>query len=208
VGDDRIDVIPNAADERRYQAQTPAQRAAARRSLGLPPSPTLVIAYVGALVAEKGIDDLLQAAAGQRLVLAGDGPGRAAFEQRAKELGLAATFLGSIEDPRPVYAAADLLVLASHSEVQPGVLIESALCGTPAIATDVGSVSDLVLDGVTGRLVPPHDPTALRAAIDQVLGDPATRRRMGEAAAAHAASHFSIGTVSAAWLSLLHRVTA
>ncbi|HET9651442.1 MAG TPA: glycosyltransferase family 4 protein, partial [Usitatibacter sp.] len=61
-------------------------------------------------------------------------------------------------------------------------LAQAMACGLPVISTPVGSIDELVDDGRTGVLVPPSDPTALRAAIDALLGDEARRRQLGEAA--------------------------
>jgi L-malate glycosyltransferase len=82
------------------------------------------------------------------VLLAGDGPElRPQLEQRARELGLDVRFLGWRADVERIYAAADLAVLASDNEGMPVALIEAALCARPAVATDVGSVREVVDHG-------------------------------------------------------------
>jgi glycosyltransferase involved in cell wall biosynthesis len=97
-------------------------------------------------------------------------------------------FLGWRGDVETVYAASDLVVLTSDNEGMPVSLIEAALSGVPAVATDVGSVREVVLDGRTGWLCPP-DVTALTSAVDEALRSPQLRA-LGEAARAHASAAF------------------
>jgi glycosyltransferase involved in cell wall biosynthesis len=97
-------------------------------------------------------------------------------------------FLGWRGDVEVVYAAADLVVLTSDNEGMPVSLIEAALCGVPAVATDVGSVSEVVLDGRSGWLTPP-DVDALTAAVDSALRA-GRLPSYGEAARAHATASF------------------
>ncbi|MFD0350244.1 glycosyltransferase [Kitasatospora aburaviensis] len=92
------------------------------------------------------------------------------------------------------------MLLTSDSEGVPGVLIEAALAGLPAVATDVGWVGSVVRDGATGALVAPGDPLALAEALAAVLaGD---RAALGAAAREHALAHFELGVVADAWQEL------
>ncbi len=86
----------------------------------------------------------------------------------------------------------------------PGALIEAALAGVPAVATDVGWVREVVRDGATGALVAPGDPLALAEALGKVLG--VNRAGLGAAARAHALEHFELGAVVDAWQSLVAQV--
>jgi glycosyltransferase involved in cell wall biosynthesis len=112
-----------------------------------------------------------------RLVVVGDGqdgPKVRALGQ--KLLGRGVEFLGWVEDPERLahlYANADALVLASMREGFPTVVGEALACGTPVIATDVGGVSEVVSDAVTGRLIPAGDDAALTAALTEVIEHPA-----------------------------------
>jgi glycosyltransferase involved in cell wall biosynthesis len=83
-------------------------------------------------------------------------------------------------------------VLSSDSEGMPVALMEAAACGVPVVATAVGGVPDMVVEGMTGRVVPPGDPAAFAGALEELLSDPALRRRMGAAARRHAVERFSV----------------
>ncbi|MFJ2781706.1 MULTISPECIES: glycosyltransferase family 4 protein [unclassified Kitasatospora] len=193
-----VRTIPNARAADRYPpADGDADRRAARQALGLP-TDGLLVAWVGAIAPEKRLDlalDALDRLPDVRLAVAGDGPGRAALERHPA--AARTHFLGTLADPAPLYRAADALLLTSDSEGAPGVLIEAALAGLPAVATDVGWVRSVVRDGATGALVAPGDPVALAEALAKVLaGDRAT---LGAAARARALEHFELGVVADAW---------
>ena len=156
----RMPVIPPGV---RVPASRP-RRAEARAALGLPASAFVVAAHAR-LVPEKGVADVIEAAArlsdpNLRLVIAGTGPEREALE------GLAGTrlapgqalFLGQVADVGPLYAGADVFALATQMESFGIVFAEAALYGVPSIGTTAGAVPEVVLDGKTGLLVPPRDP--------------------------------------------------
>lgn len=160
---------------------------------------TPIILMVAVFRRGKGHDVLVQAfrdaLASQpaaRLVFAGDGPLRSEFEGLAGDLGASCKFLGERHDVNRLMQAADVLVLPSESEALPTVLLEAAAAGCPAIATNVGGVSEIIEDGVTGRLVPPRDRVALAAALSRLIADAGLRRDMGAAARANAEREFSI----------------
>ncbi|MFF2045197.1 glycosyltransferase family 4 protein [Kitasatospora sp. NPDC058170] len=201
----KVRTIPNARAADRYPpAADGAERRAARQALGLPVD-ALLVAWVGAIAPEKRLDlalDTLDRLPDVRLAVAGDGPQRAALEQHPA--AARTHFLGTLTDPAPLYRAADALLLTSDSEGVPGVLIEAALAGVPAVATDVGWVSTVVRDGATGALVAPGDPLALAEALAKVLaGD---RAGYGAAAREHALAHFELGVVADAWQRLFAEV--
>lgn len=169
----RVHVVPNGVDTSRFR---PADRAQARRSLGLPERGALLLA-VARLDPVKGLDFLLEAVAALRardgasgaiLRIVGEGPERHALEAAIHRLGLAGTaFLGGAETPERLpmwYAAADVLCLTSHSEGCPNVVTEALACGRPVVATPVGAVPELVREGENGWLIPERDP-ALAAEI-------------------------------------------
>lgn len=188
----RLMVIPNGVDVDRFQ---PASREEARRALDLPIDRPLVGAVSG-LWDLKGPDLLLEAFAhvppDAMLVVAGDGPMRADLEARAARLGFAARarFLGKLDDPRPVYAASDVVVLASRQDAFPLVALEAQGCGRPIVAFRVGGIPEAVTDA-TGLLVPALDTAALGEAIAALVADPARHERMGRAAAEHVRARFS-----------------
>jgi glycosyltransferase involved in cell wall biosynthesis len=203
---DRVRVISNGRSAARFPPSDHAERGQARRDLGLAESAPLV-AMVGALSPEKRVDvaiDALAALPGVHLVLAGDGPRRAALDELAgRRAPGRVTFLGSTDQPARVLAAADALVLSSDSEGVPGVLIEAGLAAVPVVATDVGWVREVVVDDVTGRLVPPADPAALAAGVRDVL---ASRDRLGAAAHRHCLERFELAAIVAQWRALLEEV--
>lgn len=200
---DRITVIPNAVDERTFTEADAIDRQRARSHLGLPEE-RAVIGFVGALSEEKGVFDLLDAMTdGQVLVMAGDGPAGGQLRERAAARSIDLRVLGPVSDPQLVYAASDVLVLPSWSEQQPGVLLEAALVGTPVVATRVGLVDELVLDGETGCLTASQAPREIAAAIDEVLARPDRARARALAARRHTLAHFTMEQVASSWGQLL-----
>jgi glycosyltransferase involved in cell wall biosynthesis len=178
------------------------EREAARRVFGLGDAP-LVLSVVANFHPYKGHADLLEALAiakdalppGWRLLLAGrDGGVLAQLTALAKARGIAGNLamIGEWAGSREPYAAADIGLLVSHTEGFSNSLIEGMAAGIPMVATAVGGNPDAVTDGRTGLLVPPRDPAALAAALKRLGGDPALRRRLGEAAAAEVAERFSL----------------
>jgi glycosyltransferase involved in cell wall biosynthesis len=109
------------------------------------------------------------------LLLAGEGPERAAAEEQVRGLGLQgrALFAGYREDARALIRSADLLL--------PNVLLEAMAAGRPQVATRVGGVPEAMEDGVTGFLVPPRDPFLMAERIDCLLGDRSLKDRMAAA---------------------------
>ncbi len=149
--------------------------------------PRPIALTVGRLSPEKGhadfIDALAEVKAAGRLmttVLAGDGPSRPALEAQVRARGLqdAVHFLGYIDRPQRVLEEADLMVLPSHTEGLPNVALESLMLEVPVLATRVGGTPEVIVDGVTGRLVPAHAPPAMAAALLEFLEDSAAWRAM------------------------------
>ncbi len=201
---ERLSCIANARPSATLSALS---KSAARAALGLPALGP-VIAWVGTLSSEKRPEMAVRAVAELSdgfLAIAGDGPLQPVLADEA-ELLLDGRhrFLGVLDDLAPLWAAAEVVMLTSRTEGMPGVLIEAALHGVPAAAVDVGAVSSVVIDNVTGRVVP-HDagPAALAAALTDTL---ANAQRMGPAAAAHASERFTWDVVAPEWFALLNRV--
>ena len=141
------------------------------------------VLFVGRLSPEKGILELVQAAGGMKLTVAGDGPLR---ERVPEALG----FVPHHELP-PLYERAAVVAVPSHREGFGVVCAEAMAYGRPVVASAVGGLLDLVVDGETGLLVPPGDVDALRAALERLLGDAELRRRLGEAARERIREHFT-----------------
>lgn len=150
--------------------------------VGAPEEPPHVL-YVGRLSEEKGIEELVEATRGVRRVVVGDGPLRHLVPDAVgfvppAELG-------------PFYERAAVVVCPSRREGYGVVAREAMAYGRPVVATAVGGLTEAVEDGVTGVLVPPRDPTAVRDALERLLGDPDLRRRLGGAARDRAREQFS-----------------
>lgn len=208
----KLRIIPNGVPPDRFLAIDPDDRRAARRSLGLEPYRPLV-ASVGALVPEKGVDLAISAVADlddAQLLVAGEGTERERLERLAEHLAPGRVhFSGSLETPLALYAAADVVVLPSRGgDSMPAVLIEAGLSGVPAVATPIGGIPDIVVDGVTGALVPVERRDSLAAAIAAILENNGHSRRLGTAARAHCLEHFSIDAVARQWAAVLDEVAS
>lgn len=196
LGRTPITVIPNAVAAAPTLA--PAERTALRaRLVGDPARPLLI--SVGRLSALKGHFDLLDAFAALHathptaaLAIVGDGPLRAELAAKIKGLELTghAVLPGTRSDVPALLAASDLYVSSSHVEGLPVSVLEAMAAGLPVVATSVGDVPQVVVEG-TGIVVPARDPAALAAALRTLLDDPGRMRVMGAAARAHVTCHYS-----------------
>jgi glycosyltransferase involved in cell wall biosynthesis len=155
------------------------------------------VLYAGRLSAEKGVLELVEATQGLNLVVAGDGPLRAQVPQ-------ARGFVPPEELGR-LYARAAVVACPSHREGFGVACLEAMAHGRPVVASSVGGLLDLVVDGETGIHVAPGDVAALRAALERLLGDRELRRRMGEAGRQRAAERFSWDAVTRQTLDLYAR---
>lgn len=155
-----------------------------------------IVLTVARLDEQKGHRYLLEAAAQvpeAQFVLAGDGPLRSVLEAQAQSLGLQErlTFLGYREDIPALLAACDVFVLPSLYEGLPLSILEAMAASKPVIATRIGGTDEAVIDGETGLLVPPADPTALVAAIRSVLNDHVLAQRLAAAGRVRVEREFS-----------------
>ena len=197
---DRIRTLRNGVDLSRFQA---GGRQEARLALGLP-ADAVIVGTVGRLVPVKDQATLLEAAALLRregtqvtVLLAGEGPLSGPLRQKAEALGISADvhLLGHRPDVERVLSALDVFVLPSLSEGLSNTILEAMATGLPVVATLVGGADELVIDSVTGILVPPGAPAQLAAALAGILSDPEQRNRMGQAARRRAESEFSLPVV-------------
>jgi len=183
----RVLPIANGVDLAEADRLLAAARPSARQRFGLFP-PEIAIACVGRLHRQKGLmhllgafHALLQVQPTARLLLAGDGPDRAALEATVGSLRLGpfVRFLGTLADPWPLLAAADIFALPSLWEGMPNALLEAMAAGLPAVATAVGAVPEMVVDGREALVVPPGDAGALARGLVELAAWPARRREMG-----------------------------
>ena len=186
--------------------RTDSARKAARTSLGMSEE-TPVIGMVANFWSVKRHDVLLQAMAKIRLIvpavhclLIGDGPLRAQMEKMAKQTGLdgAVSFLGSRADVSELLLALDVFVLTSDSESFSNAIVEALAASLPVVATKCGGPEEIVVEGVTGFLVPPGQPLALAERILLLLKNPDLARQMGQAGRLRAAQYFTLEQMVAA----------
>ncbi|MFO1161052.1 MAG: glycosyltransferase [Reyranellaceae bacterium] len=176
TGARRVVVVPNGIDLGLYKA---GACGAGRALLGVPAG-LPIIGCVGRLEPVKGHASLLHAlsrlAADVHLVIVGDGSQRQPLQTLARELGVSGRvhFAGHRDDVHALYPAFDVLCLPSEQEGLPFVVIEAQACGTPVVATDVGSVR-AALCPETSRVVPPRDVTALADALGETIHRPRVR---------------------------------
>jgi glycosyltransferase involved in cell wall biosynthesis len=167
------------------------------------------IGFIGRLDPVKCVGDLIEAVAmlppRVRLEIYGDGPERPGLERLVAQLGLGGrvTFHGAVERPQEALASIDLLVLPSQAEGFGLVLIEAMAAGVPVVATNVAGIRDVVRDGETGLLVPPHSPQALADAITRVFGDAGLQQRLTDAGRADVNERFAWNRVIERYRELL-----
>ncbi len=190
VSEEAIFTAPNAVDNTFFATQAEVARchpAAFREKFGLP---RRFILFVGRLIPEKGVFDLLEGYAklesGLRsevgLVFAGDGVSREELVQRAKRISPGTVCFPGFaqrEDLAGLYALAETLVLPTHSDTWGLVVNEAMACGLPIIVSSVaGCSADLVEEGWNGYVVPSQDSEKLSVAIKSLVGQPERKRQM------------------------------
>ncbi len=195
----RVHHLPNFADDH--------GAAPRRRPDWLPAGRRLVLA-MGRLHRNKAFDLLIRAMAllpGAVLLIAGEGPERAALEALARREGVAGRVRlpGWSEDPAALLGAADLLVCPSRHEPLGNVIIEAFSARLPVVATAAQGPLELITSGADGILTPLEDAGALAAAIEAVLRDPALATRLGEAGRARFEAEFAAAPVLARWHAFL-----
>ncbi len=195
-----IAFIPTGIDADRF-GQGDGYRV--RKSLGIPMHGTVLL-YVGRIAKEKNIAFLLDALGpvlAERprtyLVLVGDGPEMVTMQAKAKEMrgGERILFVGSRpRDEMPdFFAAADIFVFASVTEMQGLAVCEALMAGLPVVAVGEGGIRYYLRDGEVG-FVTPHDPLGFANAVRALLDKPHLRMAMAERARAFALRHFSLDT--------------
>lgn len=185
-------IAPNAIDNSWFSKHSENVRTRAnefREKLKLPPR---FILFVGRLVPEKGVFDLIEAYAKLDrsirsevgLVFAGDGVSRKELMQRGEQISPGSICFPGFaqrEDLAAYYALAEALVLPTHSDTWGLVVNEAMACGLPIIVTNVaGCAADLVEQGWNGYVVPPRDADKLCTAIDSIVRQPELRQVMGD----------------------------
>jgi len=176
---------------------------------------SFLILFVGSLVERKGVRylidalPLLPAQLHAKLVIIGDGAERSRLEAQVRARGLQhlVEVRGRVaeQELRRAYGAASVLVLPAIVDARGDteglgvVLLEAMSYGVPVIGSDLGGITDIVVDGQTGLLVPPQDSAALAAALERLATDRDLAKRLGEAGAGHVRRHFSWPAIIAQW---------
>jgi glycosyltransferase involved in cell wall biosynthesis len=178
------------------------------------PPPPVTAAYVGRMLADKGVLTLIEAyslatsrGVKLQLLLAGDtdreNPGSLAPEQlREFASAFGIRWLGHVADIREVWERAHIAVLASRREGLPKSLLEAAACGRPMIATDTPGCREIAIAGKTALTFPVDDAPALAEALTQMAGDAEMRSRFGSAARALVEEKFSAEAIGKATVAL------
>jgi glycosyltransferase involved in cell wall biosynthesis len=203
-----IRVVPNGVHVQGFDTPTPAERARAREHFGVPPD-QFVGLVIGALVPEKGAADAVDAVSqldGMHLIVVGEGPERSRLEDMAQGSSPNRIHLvGPVQETWSAYAAADVHIFPSRGgDSMPATLIEASLCGVPSVTTSIGSVGDIVIHERTGLIVDDGVDHLVRA-LERMRNDTGWRSTAGAAAREHCMK-FEIGTVTEAWLRVVHEV--
>lgn len=201
-------------------------RQRARQELGLPED-EFIILQLGRMVPRKGIDNVIRALPhlsddmqARLLVVGGDSrnpadmqtPERLRLEAVAHESGVEdkVVFIGHRrrDELRRYYAAANVFVTTPWYEPFGITPLEAMACGVPVVASSVGGLQFSVTDGVTGHLVPPHDPETLAQCLSQLHGNPDLAQAMGRAGIRRVRSLFTWEKVTSSLLDIYRDVLA
>ncbi len=205
----RIHLIANGVDEEHYRPADADTRQRLRAALNLPAS-AVVFLFIGRFVTRKGLLDLLTAweqlvetENGLYLLLVGSGkdqPDSIETEVLARTTHLSfLQHIGLVDDPVDLYRLADVLVLPSHREGLPNVLLEGMACGLAPVVTQIGGVADVIQSGYNGLAVPPQQQAALAMAMKTLIHQPALRASLAAAARETILTRYSLHQTIAAY---------
>lgn len=216
----KVVCIPNGIDTGRYVGVVGSRELRPLLGAFAPPG-ALVVVNVGRLDPVKDQAGLIAAfkllcdsspatAALLRLVIVGEGACRKDLERQIARFGLhrQVCLLGDRKDVPEILAECDVFALSSVAEGIPLTLLEAMAAGLPIVATRVGGVAEVVVDGVTGTLVEPSDPAALAEALRDYLEDALRRGQHGDAGRQRVEQHFSLAAMLAGYTSLYDEVLA
>ncbi|MFD0892406.1 glycosyltransferase family 4 protein [Luteolibacter ambystomatis] len=195
-----VKVVPNGI---------PLHEVPARRPAG----PVLVFGTTARISPQKRLGDLLDAFRDAIpelptcvLKIAGGietGSEEHAAELKTRSADLPVEWLGDVRDIPTFHAGLDVFVMISNPAGCPNASLEALASGLPVIATDIGGASEQVIDGQTGRLVPPYEPEALAKAMVDLTRSPEERARLGANGRRHVEEHFSLERMTENWLKVL-----
>jgi glycosyltransferase involved in cell wall biosynthesis len=215
-----VDVVSMGVDTEHFRARRDAR--SLRKQLGIDGP---MILFVGRLAEKKGVRYLLEAMPSvlsdrpdATLVIVGDGPLRGELSLQARDLGISESvrFLGArspAELPR-FYSAADVFVgpsiVAENGDTESFGLVfaEAMSCGCPVVASDVGGISDLVVPGKTGLLVPQRNAQEIAEAIARVLSEPGLRERLRRGGLRHVSGNVAQSVIAQRYRAILQEAAA
>lgn len=189
-------VIPNGVDLSVFR---PGDQVASRARLGLPADATILVfssasetnPYKDMATIVEALPSIVAGSSGRDVLLVALGNHKAQVSSLDARV-LAIPYLRNPADVAEYLRAADLCIHMACAENHPLAVIEALACGTPVIASDVGGVGEIIMDGVSGALVPSADADALAATVSALIADDTRRATMATAAAADAAARFDL----------------
>jgi|TARA_B100000674_G_scaffold74561_4_gene51604 glycosyltransferase involved in cell wall biosynthesis len=206
------ELVENGIDTNAFRRDQTARRVYRKK---MNSTDNFIWLYVGSLTTQKDLPNLLQAfsqiaehRAKPKLYIVGDGPEQRSVSSRVTSLGLddRVTLLGNRNDLMEWYSMADGFVLGSAWEGLPIVLLEALSCSLPAVVTNVGGNSDLVVEGSNGYLAPPQNPTLLADKMAELMNLPeCDRQYFGEYARSHIVQNFDLDIIATRWRELYQR---
>jgi glycosyltransferase involved in cell wall biosynthesis len=211
VRKEKIHIVRNGIDLRPFDNATPSLREISS------PDNAPIVGLIGRLATEKGVDIFLRAAArvltelpATNFIVVGEGPDREQLELLVDELKIRNNvfMLGRRDDMPSVYASLDIMVSASRREGLPMAILEGMASSRPVVATAVGAVPDVVVDGRTGVLVPPENVEALASEIVTLLNNRTQRENLGAAAKRLIEEEFSAERMTTDYLRIYEQAIA
>lgn len=194
VPESRIEVVPNFVDTRIYRpGLEPCHRAT------LAPDGEKIVMHISNFRPVKRVEDVVEIFARvlgeipSRLVLVGDGPDLPRARVKVEELGIrdSVVFLGEYTPVQELLSCSDLFLLPSGSESFGLAALEAMACGSPVVASRVGGLPEVIMDGETGYLCEAGDIDEMAAASIKILSDDKHRKELSDAGRAFAVKHFS-----------------
>jgi glycosyltransferase involved in cell wall biosynthesis len=200
VSPEKVITIHNGIDTSLFTSHSNTSKQQFRKSLGIPDN-VLLLGSVGRLHPSKGFSDLISALVkiksklkSVKVIIVGDGKlsNNLKLQVKYDKLSDAIEFIGLRNDVPDILSALDIFVLPSLWEAFGIAILEAMAAGKPVVATSVGGIPEVVIDGETGILVPASDPDALANAIIRLIEDEELRVKMGNAGRKRVLKHFTI----------------
>jgi D-inositol-3-phosphate glycosyltransferase len=184
VCQERLVPVNNGIELELFRPASREERRWIRARLDLGEGPLAL--FVGQIIERKGVRELLEAWRLMRtlvdnatLVFVGDGPQAGSVRREAEQPGSKVKLLGVRRDVAELMRTADVLVLPSHNESFPNVVVEAMACGLPVVVSCSGVVQTLSIDGAAGTVVDPNSPAEIAHALCEILRSPERREELG-----------------------------